>query len=218
MRLALAATLVCGFSALLLLEAERRGAMRLRAAAKSVAALAFLAVGVIHLLASAAPPIGAGWICAGLALGVVGDVALLGRSERAFLGGLGAFLLGHLAYVVALAQRVPLRAWPGLDLLPLALLGAIVLRGLWPRAGKLRIAVAVYVAVILAMAAGALRAYRLDAGAGAELLFWGALLFTVSDLAVARDRFVASTWSNKLWGLPLYFGGQLLIAWSLAAR
>ena len=43
----------------------------------------------------------------------------------------------------------------------------------------------------------------------------GAVLFFISDLAVARGRFVADTFTNKAWGLPTYFGGQLLIAWSV---
>ena len=32
----------------------------------------------------------------------------------------------------------------------------------------------------------------------------GALAFYVSDISVARDRFVASSRANKLWGLPAY--------------
>jgi uncharacterized membrane protein YhhN len=40
----------------------------------------------------------------------------------------------------------------------------------------------------------------------------GALAFTASDVAVARDRFVQGEFSNRAWGLPLYYGAQLLIA------
>ncbi|MGI9648041.1 MAG: lysoplasmalogenase family protein, partial [Acidimicrobiia bacterium] len=42
----------------------------------------------------------------------------------------------------------------------------------------------------------------------------GAVLFIVSDLAVARDNFVAPGIQNRLIGLPLYYGGQLLLAWA----
>ena len=42
----------------------------------------------------------------------------------------------------------------------------------------------------------------------------GAVLFYLSDIMVARDRFVAPGFANRLVGLPLYFGGQLLLAWS----
>jgi hypothetical protein len=41
-------------------------------------------------------------------------------------------------------------------------------------------------------------------------------MFYVSDLAVARQRFVAQSWTNKLWGLPLYFGAQLVLAATVA--
>ena len=40
----------------------------------------------------------------------------------------------------------------------------------------------------------------------------GALAFTASDVAVARDRFVKREFLNRAWGLPLYYGAQLLIA------
>jgi len=31
---------------------------------------------------------------------------------------------------------------------------------------------------------------------------------------VARDRFVAQGFINRAWGLPMYYGGQLLLAYS----
>ena len=40
-----------------------------------------------------------------LALGAVGDVALLGSSETAFTAGLVSFLAGHIAWIIALRQR-----------------------------------------------------------------------------------------------------------------
>ena len=78
----------------------------------------------------------------------------------------------------------------------------------------MRGAVLAYVVVISSMvvlAAGA-------TGAGATpLLLAGAVAFFVSDLAVARERFVVKTFTNRLWGLPLYYGGVLLLAASVAA-
>ena len=43
----------------------------------------------------------------------------------------------------------------------------------------------------------------------------GALLFYVSDLAVARHRFVKAELLNRAIGLPLYYAGQVLIAMSV---
>jgi hypothetical protein len=46
----------------------------------------------------------------------------------------------------------------------------------------------------------------------------GAVAFYVSDLAVARQRFVRQQVLNRLWGLPLYYGAQLLLASSIGLR
>ena len=43
-------------------------------------------------------------------------------------------------------------------------------------------------------------------------IWLGAGLFLVSDLFVARQRFVAPGFVNRLFGLPLYYVGQLLLA------
>ncbi|GAA1415498.1 membrane protein [Glutamicibacter uratoxydans] len=44
------------------------------------------------------------WFAAGMALGLFGDIALLGRKEAHFMAGLGSFLLGHIAYLVSLSM------------------------------------------------------------------------------------------------------------------
>jgi len=47
-------------------------------------------------------------------------------------------------------------------------------------------------------------------------LVLGAIAFFASDLSVARDKFVVRNYVNRAWGLPAYYAGQLLIAWSLS--
>jgi len=197
-----AATFVCGIACAALVYAEWRALRRVRVVTKFIASAAFVTVGC---LASTAQP----WFLAGLALGMIGDLALLGAGKRAFLAGLGAFLLGHLAYVVAIALIVPPRAWPHpLDLLPITVATA-TLAYLWPRLGSMRVPVIGYVIVIVTMMIAAL------AARDNTRLALGATLFFVSDLAVSRDKFVAKSFANKAWGLPAYYAGQLLIAWSL---
>lgn len=156
-------------------------------------------------------------ILAGLTLSWLGDVLLIPRRGPYFLFGLVAFLLGHLAYLVAFALR-------GLDPLAtsLAALGALavaapVLRWLLPHVAatkpKLRAPVIAYVAVISAMIAAAAGTVAAHAGVAIGV---GALGFYLSDLAVARNRFVAPGFVNKLWGTPLYFAAQWLLALSVA--
>ena len=55
-------------------------------------------------------------------------------------------------------------------------------------------------------------------GAGSTpLILGGALAFYLSDLSVARDRFIREAFVNRLWGLPLYYGAQLLLAATVRA-
>ena len=44
----------------------------------------------------------------------------------------------------------------------------------------------------------------------------GATLFVLSDLTVARNRFIRPGISNRLLGLPMYFFAQLLLGFSVA--
>ena len=94
-----------------------------------------------------------------------------------------------------------------------ALMGSIA-RWVFPHAPDMRIPIGIYMLVIGAMCVVAV-------GAGAAGAPWmipvGAALFTVSDIAVVRDRFVSPGFVNRLWGLPTYYAAQLLIAWSIMA-
>jgi len=145
-----------------------------------------------------------------LVLSWLGDVLLIPHHNGAFLGGLAAFLLGHFAFGAAFLLRGPSPAWTAVAL---ALLGVIVLgvdRWLLPYVpSSLRIPVRIYIAVIttmVALAAGALAAGEPPIGV------LGAFGFFLSDLSVARDRFVRPGFLNKLWGYPVYYGAQLLLA------
>ena len=131
-----------------------------------------------------------------------------------FRAGIFAFLLGHVAYLAAFLSLGLDPAWAVITGALLCLPAVGVLRVLGPRVpSELTVAVRSYVLVISAMllcAAGAV-----GGGANPNLLL-GAALFYVSDLAVARDRFLAPGFSNAAWGLPLYYAAQLLLARTLA--
>ena len=217
----LALTLVSLLSCGVLVLAEYRGHARLRVTAKLLASLAFVLLGLDALQLRVSPDAEYGVaIFTGLVLGALGDAALLGHGKRWFLAGLVAFLCGHVAYVVAVSFVRPPSAWLA-DAGPLAVLPVIVggatLVHLWPTLGSLKIPVILYVITIATMVIAAIAVARGTAITEPHryLFLAGAVLFFVSDLAVARDRFVARTFANKAWGLPAYYTGQLLIAWSL---
>lgn len=221
----IALTILSAAACVVLVIAERRAAHRLRAVAKLVASAAFVALGLraYQLRAGLDPDVlqlGHA-IVTGLILGAIGDACLLASGKRWFLVGLVAFLLGHLCYVAGIAMVEPAERWVAdagwlLALVPVGI-GVGVAAHLWPRLGAMKLPVAGYIVTICAMMIAAIAA-----GRGAPLplanrlrLVVGAGLFFASDLSVARDRFVARSFTNKLWGLPAYYAGQLLIAWTL---
>ncbi len=212
------AAILCGVGCGALVLAEARAHERLRIAAKLVASSAFVTIGALAMCST--PSCFTYWMFGGLVFGAIGDVALLGRSKGAFLAGLLAFLVGHIAYIVGIAQIEPPDRWIAdagpTALLPIAI-GVMALAVLWKRLGSLRVPVIIYVLAIVTMVIAALAANRGHALPWPRCLYLGvgATLFFASDLAVARDRFIGRALSNKLWGLPAYFAGQLLIAWSL---
>src|SRR6185503_7785569 len=76
---------------------------------------------------------------------------------------------------------------------------------------ELRGAAYAYMGVISVMVVAALATFGAHGNAAIVV---GAVAFYLSDLSVARDRFVAHEFVNRLWGLPLYFGAQLVLAYS----
>jgi uncharacterized membrane protein YhhN len=119
-----------------------------------------------------------------LALGGVGDMALLGSSEAAFTAGLVSFLAGHVAWIIALRQRPGggcLRARPALAAAQVGAFGGLNAY-LWRRTGKDRIPVVVYSAALLAMSLTAL-------DCGPPKTAAGGALFLVSDALLALEKF-----------------------------
>ncbi len=221
------ATVVClgALAALVAAEVRRDRAGRFRW--KPLASIAFVAIPLLTGALGADGRAGevAAWVTAGLVLGAIGDVLLMFEAERAFLGGLASFLLGHLAYAVAFARIVPPGRWGEggmLGVLAAALVAAaLVLRWLWPKLGAMRGPVIGYVTVITAMVLGgvAVSVHSDAVDPTAPILATaGAIAFYASDLAVAREKFVVKDVWNRAIGLPLYYGAQLLIAWSVAYR
>ena len=147
-----------------------------------------------------------------------GDVLLMPDDRRAFLAGIAAFALGHVGFAVAFVLRGQVATIAMATAVCLAPLGLVVLRWLWPHVrGVMRVAVPSYVGIICTMVATAAGTASLASwGSGAALVV-GACLFWLSDLCVARERFVTQGFVNRAIGLPLYYGAQLVLALACAS-
>ena len=192
-------------SVISLLWAIRFGDRVLEVVSKITASAAFVALGFARW--APGDTVGA-WLVAGLVLCAVGDFCLL--YDRSFDLGLISFLLGHLVYVAGFREALPMGRWSVLVLAPMVLAGIGALTWLWPHLGRRRTSVAAYIVAITAMVWGGVSAT--GAGALPWLAAAGAVLFYLSDLAVARQRFVHPSFINRVFGLPTYYGGQLLLA------
>jgi len=185
---------------------QHPGVSLLRSLVKGLA----LAPVVVFALLSGAP-----LIALALALCSLGDVCLSRAGERAFLAGLSAFALGHLGWIAVFAVGFPLDfagLFSGLKGLALAVMFGLALfmaRLLLPHAGGLRLPVAIYLCIILAMGLVALATPSWGVIAGA-------LLFMVSDSVLGAQTFVLSPGTRLerlanalIW--PLYWGAIVVL-------
>lgn len=128
------------------------------------------------------------WICAGLLLSTCGDAALMYSGERAFMAGLGSFLVAHLLFIVGFAADTPLMLPPAWTLA--VLVPALLFFGwLLPRTGPLWPAVTVYGAVLAAMALVAATRATVVPHMGALLASIGSVVFLLSDASLAVCQF-----------------------------
>ncbi|MCA2009297.1 lysoplasmalogenase [Tritonibacter mobilis] len=143
------------------------------------------AVLMLALMAALKMPL----LAVALGLCALGDLALSRPGERAFLAGVASFAAGHLAYVwlfLSLPGSDPERLATAPMLWAVLLLFLIAIgmaRMLARHAGEMRVAVLLYVPVIVAMA---LAGFTLP-----QPLIWGAaVMFMLSDMVLAVETFV----------------------------
>ncbi len=158
------------------------------------------------------------WVTVALVFSLAGDIFLMLPKER-FTWGLGAFLLAHVAYLIAFNLTAPaFTAWT-----------AGIAIGVGMAAGKfyerliaaldaadkgfLKKPVAAYTLAISLMVLSALMLpFRTDIPRGGALIVAaGAVLFFASDALLAWNRFVKPLPQGRLWVRMLYHLGQLAI-------
>lgn len=181
------------------------------AIAKVIASCGFISVAI---LGGALRSLYGKVLLLGLALSFLGDVFLIGESRQAFLGGLAAFLLAHMAYVGAFIINGVNVRWLSGAVLPVTGVTIGVAMWLAPHTPpELSLPVRLYTIVISAMV---ITAFGTRGKGGPVLILIGALLFFMSDLSVAALRLVQTDFPTYVWGLPLYYAGQLCLALSVS--
>lgn len=141
---------------------------------------------------------------AGMVLSGLGDTALLG-SESWFVPGMGAFAAAHACYIAALANGGAARGVRPHVAACYTAAWAVLIAVLWPRLDSLRVPVAAYSLLLVAMAVLASGRNRAAAAGGA--------LFVVSDALIAcRLADVDAFPRQESAVMPTYVAAQFLLA------
>lgn len=200
-------------SALLAIACEERRGGR-HAAFFALKPLTTLLILAAAASAESADPAYRQGICIALALSMCGDIALMFAGNAAFMAGLGSFLIAHGVFVwVFLADGA---AAPPLWTAVVVLAALAYFVWLLPRTGPLKIPVVIYGVVLVAMslvAAGRLE-WRQDSSG--LLALGGALVFLVSDSALAACQFWRPYPRAQTLILSTYWTAIALLAASVA--
>ena len=181
---------------------------------KSILSLLFV---VTALLQSHSVPTYYHYLLVGLIFCLIGDVCLALPQEKAFRAGLVAFLIGHVFYILSFSSLIHVSHWVSIVLFIISGISLFVFFWLRPHLKSMLIPVLIYIVVITVMVIGAWAVswkspFRIS---GRALILAGALCFYLSDVFIARDKFVKEEYQNRLLGLPLYYGGQFMLAFSV---
>jgi len=153
----------------------------------------------------------------GLIFCLIGDVYLALPQEKAFRAGLVAFLVGHIFYIFSFSSLIPISFWISSGLFIIFGISALIFLWLRPHLKSMLIPVLLYILVITVMASGAWAVSWKSSFpiSGRALILAGSLCFYVSDVFVARDKFIKEEYTNRFLGLPLYYAGQFMLAFSI---
>lgn len=158
-------------------------------------------------------------VIAGLILGLFGDVflnlrhVLKGIGDKIFLAGVAAFLLGHIAYLVAVLSSTKHLV---LDIVVGALVAAVILFYIF-RTMDVKPAFKIfgifYLGAIIIMTVMAIDAAVYRPVTKCLLFAFGAVLFTGSDLILIFNTFSGNeTFPRRIANLSLYYIAQICIA------
>ncbi|HIO72331.1 MAG TPA: lysoplasmalogenase [Flavobacteriales bacterium] len=156
---------------------------------------------------------------AGFLLAWLGDVLLMfvERDPMFFMLGLGAFLTTHILYALAFKKSVSnsestayLKKSP-MAAAPFVLLGGVLLYMLYPNLNELLIPVFIYTAVIVTMVICALNRRGRVSDLSYKLIYYGALVFMLSDSLLAVNKFMNPIPYSGVFIMVPYIVAQFMI-------
>jgi uncharacterized membrane protein YhhN len=147
----------------------------------------------------------------------IGDILLMWN--HLFVFGLGAFLMAHVCYIIGfkLAQKGPTKLEQVNFVksffynFPIYLAAAFMFYLINPNLGNMKIPVIAYIIVIVSMVATARDRFKKCQAASFWQVFIGAVLFFISDGAIAINRFFMEFPESGIVVMGTYATAQLLI-------
>jgi len=142
---------------------------------------------------------------------IFGDIFMLFPKEK-LKEGLVFFLIAHIFYVIAFN---PSGFYSVYIIIPFLLYGIFIYSSLYKYLNEMKIAVFVYLAIILLMSYQAFTKWIIFNDLGSLSALFGAFLFLSSDTILAFDIFRKKFKLAEFLYLSTYFTAQLLIALSI---
>ena len=191
---------------------------------KALASLLFVLGGMLAFSLATRPHF-ARLVIVGLMLGAIGDVCLnlrfliMDGARRVFLFGIASFLLGHIAYVLALVSCAPaalLYALPAAAVVSFFLIRFVLAR--IEVDGAIKPFGIVYLCVVFLMATLALTLFLLEPqNTGRAIFAAGGVLFAASDVLLVLGQFGRREYPGfRALNLSLYYIGQVCICLTIA--
>jgi len=158
-----------------------------------------------------------GFIQIALVFSWVGDVLLMfvEFNKLYFIGGLLAFLICHILYILAFSKSVEgqesyIKKRP-LSTLPFIIIGTFLYYSLYPNLDELKVPVLLYTSVIILMVIFSLNRIENVSMKSFRLVYYGAIIFMISDAVLAINKFLSPIENADIMIMATYILAQFLI-------
>ena len=185
---------------------------------------------VLSLIPSKAPTILVWYVTLALTFGTVGDVLLIHpKNKKRFLGGLGAFFIGHIFYLCIFAPAISkLPVW-SYFIAAICTAGVVFVSWLTinkPK-GKTGISICFYVVMLCALIFSGIanvidyypaRPYWAHGEGSPLTILFGAILFMISDSVLSLSLFKKDFYPSRFIIMLTYIAAQVLLVYGACCK